>query len=134
MPSKGSNSPRILLDCTKPKAVLNMVMNAVFTLGAPRSGQFSSIRFKSSSVQSLSKTIFCPPSIAVLLLSSSSLSLSGPMIACPGNSAGEKHCSVWEDTGTMQPPLPHTRVSRLPICVILLKSRPGLGQGRISES
>ena len=100
-----------------------MVMYAVITLGAPTSGQLSSIRFKSSSVQSLSKTIFCPPSVIVLFLSSSSssssssLSLSGPMLARPRNSAGEKaECwSAWEDTGTMQPSVPHTRFSQLPI-------------------
>lgn len=102
--------------------VLNIVMNAVITLGASASGQFSSIRFKSSSMQSLSKTIFCPPSIAVLFLlssssSSSSLSLSGPMLARPRISAGEKaeRCSAWEDTGKMQPPVPHARLSGLPI-------------------
>ena len=57
------------------------------TMGAV---QFSSMRFKSSSVQSRSKKF--PPSITVpfLLLLSSSLSLSGPMLLRPGNSAGEK--------------------------------------------
>lgn len=122
---------------TKPEDVLNTLIKAVITLGAPTSGQFSSMRFKSSSVQSLSKNIFCPSSVAVFfLLSSSSLSLSGPMLTRPRNSTGEKVmcCSAWEDMGTSQPPVLHTKVPTLPICVILLKSSPGLGHGRASWS
>lgn len=125
---------------TKSTCVLNIDMNAVIILQAPGSHQFSSIRFKSSSVQSLSKTVFCPPSVTVLFLlsssSSSSLSLSGPMVAYPRNSAGEKadRCSDWEDTRTKQPPEAPARLSWFPICVILLKFSPGLGQGKTSGS
>lgn len=100
----------------KPTGVLLMVINA---LVAPKSLQFSSMRFKSNSVQSLSKKTFVPTSIIFCFLpsssSSSSLSLNGPMLTRPRNSAGEKDrwCSAGEDTGNMPLPGPHCRLSRL---------------------
>lgn len=101
--------------------MLNIVKDAPKTLEAT-SGQFSSMRFKSSSVQSRSKTVFWPSAIALHVLlsssssSSSSLSLSGPMLTCPKKSAGEKAetCSAWV-SGAWQLSCPHNRLSRLPI-------------------
>lgn len=104
--------------CTKPIDVVN----AVIALRASRSGQFSSISFKSSSGQSRSKTNFCPASPTVLFLwsscsSSSSLSLNGPMLMCPRNSVGEmdEHCSGWEDIWATSPSVPLVGLSWLPI-------------------
>lgn len=82
--------------------------------------QFSSIRCRSSSVQSRWKTNLSPACAAAACLlwpsSSSSLSLSGPMLARPGASVGEKaeHGSAREG-GWMPPPL-HTGLPWLPIC------------------
>lgn len=90
----------------------------VVTTKKKKSGQFSSIRLKSSSVQSRSNMVF-PTFNTVLFLSSSSssLSLRGPILLRPRISAGEKvkQCSDWEDVGNMQSLVPHTKFSKVPI-------------------